>query len=77
MNEAMEQMALRSPTRARPSRWWRCLTRRWRMAWDSWKTQRALEHLDDRMLSDIGVSRCEIVSGAYRLARDLPFSDRR
>jgi uncharacterized protein YjiS (DUF1127 family) len=80
MNEAMEQMALRAPAVARTGKrnWlWRRLAVELRVAWNSWKTQRALEHLDDRMLRDIGVDRCEIASGAYRLARDRSFSDRR
>ena len=75
MNEAMEQMALRSPAPARPGRWWRCLTRRWRAISQDWKTRRALENLDDRMLRDIGVERSDIATGAYRLNRDLDGRD--
>jgi uncharacterized protein YjiS (DUF1127 family) len=74
MNEAMEQIALRSPAQRRSGkcgRLWRHLIAGLRVAWHGWKTQRALERLDDRMLRDIGVERCEIATGAYRLARDL------
>lgn len=38
---------------------WSRLCRRWREIRDSWKTQRALEQLDDHMLEDIGVDPLE------------------
>lgn len=78
MNDAMEQMALRSPATTKSGKrgWlWRRLALGFRVAWNGWKTQRALEHLDDRMLRDIGIERCEIATGAYRLARDRSFWD--
>ncbi|TDQ82292.1 uncharacterized protein DUF1127 [Dongia mobilis] len=47
---------------------WRLLWRRWRQWRDARLTRRALEHLDARMLKDIGIERWEIDSRARQLA---------
>lgn len=50
------------------------LWRQWVEKLQSWRriraTRRALDHLDDRMLKDIGISRCEITARAYRPSGD-------
>lgn len=76
MNEALERIGV-AERRGIPHRrrfcLWQIFSRRWRNMRDAWRTRRALERLDERMLRDIGVEPYEV--WAPQPGRHNPTSD--
>jgi uncharacterized protein YjiS (DUF1127 family) len=67
MINAIDNVKLSHRSRAA---WWQPLVQVLRAWHHARSTRRALERLDDRMLKDIGVNRCEITARAAYLAQD-------